>query len=89
MNPQREVLDWGPRCASWALHRACQSCLGRLDHGGRQSQSPSLAQFKFKAKAKMTLDMASGWKEVIKEKHHQTSVLAFSAHLSWFIKEVL
>lgn len=39
-----------------------------MDHGGRQSQSPSLAQFKFKAEAKITLDIVSGWKGRVKEK---------------------
>lgn len=45
----------------------------------RQSQNPSLAQFKFKAKAKMTLDMASGWKSQVKGKSTTKPLFSLSA----------
>ena len=57
-------------------------CLGRLDHGGRQSQSPSLAQFKFKAEAKITLDIASGWKGQVKDKSISKPLFSLSPCIS-------
>ena len=56
--------------------------MGRLDHGGRQSQSPSLAQFKFKAKAKITLDIVSGWKGQVKEKSITKPLFSLSLYIS-------
>lgn len=48
---------------------------------------PSLAQLKFKAESKITLDTVSAGRGSSKEKKHsQASVLASSIHLSWFIK---
>ena len=57
-------------------------CLGRCNHGGRQSQSPSLAQFKFKAEAKITLDIVSGWKGQVKEKSITKPLFSLSPCIS-------